>query len=332
MKSKFLLPALTAAIGFTLAWVAKPAGPAAQVVVKSEESAPKRSPRSEGDLRPSPDDSKRPKEVKASDFPLADQAEQGPKSRDEARMLRLKEALGLSIDQESALTGLMEEVLAKADGSVPVIQDLTTRGKMIEEGLAKLLTPEQLVKFQELRERERENRIEARSQKMLVSTIEEIDVSPEQREEILSRLRQKSKADLQSIPAAATLLIDKSILPTNGKELSSDGVLMLVKMDEPPEFAGNAELAHKKVLDTQRQELEENLRCFDGILSAGQMGQYQAALAETREIMKRIPQMAPDPEDESDIPAKPQPPKVGQPEEIPEDEEGMVDDSEEDSP
>ena len=308
--SRLIFPALAALVGFSTAWLLKPDAPDSPAAVGKEEGAVgKRQPRISQATRATAADGKRPKDVKASDFPLADQADLGPKSRDEARMLRLTEALGLSIDQQGAIIRLIEEVQATADGNVPVIEDLATRGNAIEAGLAKVLSPEQLAKFQELRERERENRIEVRSQRVLTGVIEEIDLSPEQREEVLNRLRQRSRAELQSVPAAATLLFDKSVLPTGGKELSADGILLLAKAGAPV-LADDAAAAHQKVMDGQRQELEEILRCFDGVLSPGQMGQYQAALAETREILKRLPrgnsEPAPEPEPAPVITVKPE--------------------------
>ena len=290
MKSQYLLPAATALVGFSLAWLVKPAGSPTPLEAKSVEIAAPRTVRSETGTRSN--DSKLPKEVKASDFPLADQAEQGPKNRDEAKMLRLTEALGLSINQQGEIISLIEKVQATASGTAPVIEDLTIRGKAVEDGLTKLLTPVQLAKFQELRERERENRIEVRSQQRLTGAIDEIDLSPDQREQVRERLRQKSKAELQSIPSAATLLFDKSVLPTGGKELSADGILALAQMGEEVSI-GDPAVAYQKVLDRQRGELEELLKCFDGILTPGQMGQYQAALTETRELLKSLPKAPP---------------------------------------
>jgi hypothetical protein len=289
MKSSYLLPAATALLGFSIAWVAKPGGdrttdsPSAQVAESGSERAP-RKPTTHRD----PSDSRRPTEVKASEFPLADQAAKGPQTREEAKMLRLTEALDLSIDQQGAIISLIEEVQATASDAVPVIEDLVIRGKAVEEGMAKLLTPEQFEKFQELRVRERENRTELRAQQTLVQAIAEIDLSPGQREEVLGRLRQKAKADLQSIPASAILLTDKSMLPTAGKELSVEGVLLMAKL-EGPVSADDPMAAHAKVINQQRQELEEILRCFDGILTPGQMGQYQAALAENKAIINTPP-------------------------------------------
>lgn len=300
MKSPYILPAVTALVGFSIAWIAKPDAAAPLSGAKTNEPSavirPERS--ASGDGLPN-SDSNRPAEVKAGDFPLADKAEQGPKTRDEARMLRLTEALGLSLDQQGSIISLIEDIQTKLDGNVPVIQDLATRGKAVEEGLASILSPEQLAKFQEIRARERDNRIEQRAQAQLMPAIQDIDLSPQQREEVLSRLRQKSKAEMQAIPAAATLLFDKSLLPTNNKELSVDGVLLLARANESVDLDDPMK-AHQRVLDTHKRELEDILACYDGVLTPGQMGQYQAAMYERRQLTKRIP--APD---VPDVPIEP---------------------------
>jgi|GEM_PF-1780934 len=289
MKNQFLLPAATALIGFSVAWVAKPSAPAASAPSSATETSQTKSTRpTKSGSRETAADGKRPKEVSAGDFPLVDQAEKGPKTREEAKMLRLTEALGLTIDQQGEIIRLVEESHASATANVPIIEDLTTRGKAIEEALAKLLSSEQLVKFNELRVRERENQIEARAQKALTSAIEEIDLSPQQREDVMERLRQAAKAELQSIPASATLLFDKSVLPTGKLELSVDGILLLAKMAEPV-IADDPVAAYNKVQQTQRLQLEEKLRCYDGILTSGQMGQYFAVLSEQSELTKRLP-------------------------------------------
>jgi len=94
---------------------------------------------------------------------------------------------------------------------------------------------------------------------------------------------------MQAIPDSATLLLDKSMLPTNNKELSVDGILLLSKIGEEGAPSEDPNVAHQRVLDSQRRDLEEMLNCYDGILSAGQMGQYQAVLSETRGILEKIP-------------------------------------------
>lgn len=290
MKSPYLLPAATAVIGFSIAWFAKPAGTSVTPAEtsKTEQTAPARPSRTTSQPRDTAATGKRPAEVKAGDFPLADQFEQGPKTRDEAKMLRLTEALGLSVDQQGSVISLMEKIQANASDTGGVIDDLATRGKAVEEGLKELLSPEQLAKFQQVRERARENLGELRAQQDFKSALEDIDLSPEQKQDVMSRLRQKSKEDLQAIPAAATLLFDKSILPTGNKELSVDGVLLLAQIGQEVSYEDPL-AARQKLLDHQRSELERLLECFDGILTPAQMGQYQATIAEQRALMQRLP-------------------------------------------
>jgi hypothetical protein len=292
MKSPILLPAITALIGFSIAWIAKPGAPQspAPAPAKTGEIADKRPARSGSSSRPTTADRARnPEPPKAGEYPLADLAEQGPKSRDEAKMLRLTEILDLSVEQQSEIIRLIEDVQARTNPDLPIIEELAIRGNEVEQALAKLLTPEQLAKFEQLRVRERENRIEARSQKLISQAIEDIDLTAEQREEVLNRLRQKSKADLQAIPASAALLFDQSMLPTKNKELSVDGLLQAARLGEHV-VGEDPGQAYQRVLDQRKSELEALLRCFDGVLTPGQMGQYQAGIAEKNKQVEQMRQ------------------------------------------
>ena len=289
MKAQQLLPVLAAAIGFSLAWAIKPGGSPANKTEGSNTAETTKAPRNDySRTRPKSIIERKPKEVNAADFPLAEQADKGPKKRTEAKMLRLTEALDLTIDQQGEIISALEETKAAATDEVPIIQDLATRGKTLEETLAKILSPEQLAKFEELRVRERENRIEARAQRSLSQIIEEIDLSPGQREEVLARLRQYAKEQMQSIPASATLLLNTSMLPTASNDLTVDGVLVLARISEEPIAPDNPLEAHRRVIERQRQELEERLRCFDGVLTAGQMAQVYAAIAEKQNILNKL--------------------------------------------
>jgi hypothetical protein len=324
MKSQQLLPLLAAAIGFAVAWAVKPAAttPAA-IISGNEKPGPKAPPRSDSPRnKPFSIAEKRPKEVKAGDFPLADLADQGPKTRSEAKMLRLSEALGLAIDQQGSIIKALEDAKGAVNDQLPILQDMASRGKALEEALAKILTPEQLAKFEELRTRERENRIEARAQRTLSHMIEEIDLSPGQRDDVLARLRLSAKEQVQAIPAAATLLLNTSMLPTDVKDPDVDSVLALVRVGEAPPSPDNPLEAYHKVLARQRQEIEEQLECFDGILTAGQMGQIHAAIAEKRAALELLKQHQPSEEDPANsAPAPPVPPAPSAPSSAADDEE-----------
>ena len=289
MKSQYLLPAIAAAIGFSIAWIAKPSSASAPGAPAAElKAGSKKSERGESSRpRSSSISERRPAEVSAGDFPLTDLAAQGPKTREEAKMLRLAEALGLSSDQQAQILKLIEETNAAASNTVPILEDLTARGRKVEETLATFLDAEQLAKFEELRVRERENRIETRSQSALMQVIREIDLSPGQREEALARLRQAEKTRIQTIPAAATLLLNTSVLPTGPKGMSIEGLMALAQAADPASQVNPAN-AQQQMLDRQRQKLEEKLTCFDGIFTPGQMGQYHAILAGERSLIDRM--------------------------------------------
>ena len=299
----YLLPAATALLGFALAWIAKPAGtPITTPSTVEQSTVPQRSTRAGPGTRTDGVHTTRPTEVRAGDFPLVELAEQGPKTLEEAKMLRLTEALGLSIDQEGSIIQLVKDAAKLVNMDLSAMDEMTLRGNAIQEGLQKVLTAAQFAKFQEIQIRERDNRTELRAQRMLADTIEFIDLSPDQREQVVNRLRQKAREDLQAIPASASLLFDKSILPAGGGEISPEGVLLLTQMGEKIKMTNPLEL-QIEVMNHHKFELEQILKCFDGILTPAQMGQYTASLAQKQvtmdhlreNIARRDPSAPPDP-------------------------------------
>lgn len=309
-SSALLLPCVTAVAGFAVAWFAKPVPPvvAKEVDRLVTEAAPRAS--RSGPERAASSANKPPAEVHASDFPLSEQMGQAPKSRGEAKMLRLAEALGLAVDQQAAIAHLIEQAHANPNPEVGALRDLAMRGKLLEDGLRGLLTPEQWTKFEQLRDRAKDNLGDLRAQEEFKTALEDIDLSTQQKSEILSRLREKAKADLQGIPAAATLLFRSSVLPVGDNELAVDGVLLLAQIGDDVSYTDASE-AHQKITDRNLAELERLLKCFDGVLTPAQMGQYQATIAERQELLKRLPAglgNRPMPEIDEDATDEPGPP------------------------
>lgn len=290
MNAQKLIPIAAAALGFALAWILKPGGTTVTVSTPGETKTQAGARQEFTKPRPQAVSEKRPKEVKAGDFPLADEADKGPKTKAEAKMLRLTEALGLSVDQQSRVISAIENAKSPDENATP-LQDMAARGKAIEEALAKILTPEQLAKFEEIRARERDNRIEARAQRTLGQFLEQVDVSPDQRDEVISRVRQLVKEQIQAIPASATLLLDSSMLPTDEMRISLDGVITLASLGEDPADPNDPVGTHQRVLVRQREELERLLTCFDGVLTPGQMGQIHATIAERQSTLDKVKQL-----------------------------------------
>ncbi len=291
MNSQKLIPIAAAALGFALAWILKPGETtvAGNASVDSKTNASTRNEISKP--RPRESFTKRPKEVKPGDFPLVELSEKGPKTKSEAKMLRLSEALGLSIDQQGRIISAIESAKTPADPDAPPLQDMATRGKAIMEALAKILTPGQLAKFEEIRVRERDNLIESRSQRTLGQFLESVDLSPDQRDEVSARLRQYMREQIQSLPSSATLLLDTSLLPTEDLSISLEGVLTLASLGDDPADPNDMIGTHQRVLMRQREELERMLICFDGVLTPAQMGQIHAILAEKKSTLEKLKQL-----------------------------------------
>lgn len=305
MKSQKLIPIAAAALGFALAWILKPGGTTVNAPSVTEANSDSTTRNAPPKSRPRAVTEKRPKEVKPGDFPLVDLANQGPKTKSEAKLLRLTEALGLTVDQQGRIISAIEAARA-VDQNAPVLQDMAARGKAIQEALAKILSPEQLAKFEELRVRERDNRVESRSQRTLGQFLENVDLSPDQRDEVLSRLRQYLKEQIQAVPASATLLLDSSMLPTDDLSVTLEGVLTLASLGDDPPDPNDPVGTQQKLLVRQREELERLLECFDGVLSPAQMGQVHAAIAEKQSTLEKLKRLQTE---------KPQPPPVPPPQE-----------------
>ena len=163
---------------------------------------------------------RQPTEVNPGDFPLVEQHENGPRTRRDAKIVRLTEALGLTSEQQEEIIQIVEDAKSVSKEGASAIENLSIRGKQIEDSLSKTLSPEQFEKFQEIRARERDNRIEILAQRSLAQVITEIDLSPGQRDAALARLRQSEKEKIQEIPAAATLMLKNSILPTEANGMT----------------------------------------------------------------------------------------------------------------
>ncbi|MES2995565.1 MAG: hypothetical protein V4733_02020 [Verrucomicrobiota bacterium] len=290
MKLQTFLPLIAASIGFAVAWMVKPKAPPMVLPPQQvAEGVAPAIPSNRPDRESSESTSPKVEEVKAGDFPLAGAAEAGPKTAEEAKMRRLSEALGLSLDQQAKIVAALQAARQSESGETSALADLATRGRQVEEALKAILTPEQFAKFAGLRARQNENRIEQRAHKELDPVLERIDLSPGQREEVAARLRQYQREELQEVPAAAMLLLGASMLPTDPRDPGIDGILAMVAMEEGGvDPSSTPTEVFEQMNLRQKEALERRLECFEGILTPGQMAQYHAYLAEQEKMFEEM--------------------------------------------
>jgi hypothetical protein len=301
MRPSVIVPLLALLAGFAGGWLAKPAPPGATAPPVAGQSTnpppgqrPPASDRPEGDLPPPPGGGGPPR---GGNSMAGDPVGAGApaESRDAAKMLRFVEVLDLSEAQQTDLEKILAETRAAyttADPNQPMTAKETLElvakcSTALEKSLTGLLTPEQATKFAELRQRERDNRIEAKAHRELGHLSELTDLSASQRDQILAQLREANVAELSAIPASYALMLDSSVLPLGPHAMPEQSILTLTQVAETSD-SPEPTAAHAKLIADQRRRLDERLALLKPILTPAQLAQYQSAAAEQRAFHDRM--------------------------------------------
>ena len=291
MKYSVVLPLVATVVGFCLGWLVKPQS---EPVITQRPLATSQTPKApakpalEPPVQPPPGPALRPG---AAGKPDAEFREKAGTARNSAKMLRFAEALGLSAAQQEDLTQLIDGSLKPAStgqaarpvGAGEVLDQFAARAAALEQGLAKLLTPEQSAAFAELRQRERDNRVETTAQRELGNLTEVTDLTAEQRDKVLALLRTSSAAEAGAIPPSLALILDSSVLPLGSDAPSAQSIENLSQLAAAL-APGDPAAPHAKLIENQRRELDERLNRLKDVLTPAQVAQYRAAIAEQHAI------------------------------------------------
>ena len=297
MKPCLVVPIIAALVGFGIGWLAKPAADTA-LPKPSAVAAPARkatdkpvataiAPRE----NPAPSAPANPVRDAAAIHPAAERVETGSA----AKMQRLAEVLGLSAAQQASLSDIIAETQQTAIASHPgssagpteMLDHLAAGSAALEKSLAAVLTPEQSAAFTDLRNRQRDNRIETTAQRELADLTEVTDLSAAQRDKVLARLRQSSANEVAAMPASLALILDSSVLPLGSASPSAQSIqtLSLLADSQTPE---DPVALHAKLMASQRRQLDERLNLLKDILTPAQLAQYRAAIAEQRAFQETM--------------------------------------------
>ncbi len=209
-----------------------------------------------------------------------------------ARLSRFAEALGLSPEQRATVEVLLAN---RRDG----FRDLSGSGKTpseivaaaaqaerrFDDQLAKILDPEQQDAYAALREREKENSIEAKAQRDLADLLGQIDLSADQREQALEALRAGSAEAQAKRPAGWTLM---------NESMNILGGAHAAVMEEMGEFMGDDEAMadsqefHRRLAESRRASMEGTLSRLAAVLTPGQLAQYRATLEARTQMVEQF--------------------------------------------
>jgi len=289
------LPILTAIIGVAIGWLAKPAAQNSAPIVK-DQTPPKRQAPAPTPVTPPPASFvDRPSTRPSS--PLnrmgTEAATTAVQSRDEAKMLRLAEALNLTKEQQEAIIKMIAaaqaEGLAASNAATTPEETLAaaaTIGGNIEKSLDTILSPEQAKAFRDLLKRTELNRLEIAAQKQFSTFLPEMDLTSEQREKALERSRESLEDKQSTRSTGLTLMLDNSILPVGPGSINSRAIGSMEQLvkDQGDGSTGNPK-AH---FESQRADLDHQFELYKDILTPAQQAQLKLVIDERKTTLDRV--------------------------------------------
>jgi hypothetical protein len=302
MKPSTLIATAAALAGFATGWLLKPAGePGASETAAPEQAAGTRAvgagksrERDESPLvlRSRGGEAKADPELATAQVAFERGFGNATERAENGRLSRLSEALGLSPEQKATMKVLLAN---RSDGSrllngagvspSEMMAQAAQAEQTFEKQLEKLLDPEQSAAFAALRQREKENTVEAKAQRDLADLIGQIDLSGNQRELALEALRGGSEEALAKLPAGWSLINEAA---------SKLGGARAAVMEEMSEFMGDdsamadTQEFHRRLSQSKRAAMERSLARLGPILTPGQLAQYRSAMEARITLIEQV--------------------------------------------
>ena len=216
-----------------------------------------------------------------------------------ARLSRLAEALGLSDEQKETLRALLNirrdgfrDLQGSNNDPAASIRQASISEKNFMEDVKKVLDPEQVAAFENFKQREKDNDIEAKAQRDVADLIGQVDLSEEQREQALVVMRQLSEASAAKRPEGWGLM-NEAVGMLGGSQVSVLEDLGGV-MDDPS-IMRDPQAIQRQLLESQRATAEARVAALKSILTPGQLSQYRANLETRSAVMENFtpPQVTP---------------------------------------
>ena len=303
MKPSTLIATAAALAGFATGWLLKPAGETGASEIAAPEQAAgtravgagKSRERDESPLvlRSRGGEAKADPELATAQVAFERGFGNATERAENGRLSRLSEALGLSPEQKATMKVLLAN---RSDGSrllngagvspSEMMAQAAQAEQTFEKQLEKLLDPEQSAAFAALRQREKENTVEAKAQRDLADLIGQIDLSGNQRELALEALRGGSEEALAKLPAGWSLINEAA---------SKLGGARAAVMEEMSEFMGDdsamadTQEFHRRLSQSKRAAMERSLARLGPILTPGQLAQYRSAMEARITLIEQTP-------------------------------------------
>lgn len=292
MKPSVILPIVTAIAGFGVGWLVKPAPPAPDEARSPSARIPARkAPEPTPAItEPSRESAERPAGPRPqAPLKTTEQAQQDIATQDGAKLARLTEALSLNDDQKAEVLKVIAAARAtlEPEGGIDAgkLLDIAAQaGADLEKAVLATLTPEQATAFAALRKRLQDNSVETASQEQAAKFSKLTDLSPEQREMILERIRGDVRKEHDERPQGLDLVLDTSPLPTGSAYIAGSSLASMP-------FMSGGEDANEKIeafRDLQRRNLDAQVDKYKDILTPAQLSRLQLDIEEKKRVLDLI--------------------------------------------
>ena len=296
MKPTALIATFTAIGGFALGWLVKPAPDQASTSQASVETGKskfdtKSRDRSEtlslkrrggsgggGNNLGVPED---PDKV-AGQVGYARSMKSAQEIAENARLGRLSEALGLSVEQQDAMASLLagrrdgfRELIGSGKTAADMVAEAANAERIFQQEVAQILDPEQLEAMKAKMEREKEGDIHARASRDFADLSSQIDLSPEQREKAMESFVGASKAAFDKRPEGWAIMSESFDMFGGAYSGVMDDTADMLNQ---PDVLRDPRAMYQYRMQSQQKTVERTLGQLAGILTPAQLAQYRSTL------------------------------------------------------
>lgn len=234
---------------------------------------------------------------------MANMKEQQAK-RNEARIATLAEKLDLDANQQAKLREFFDKrnpatTVTKGEGGkgIKVESKMTDSPGSLDDFMKDLLSADQEGKYDEMKQTEQNQKIEARTLREMASLTQAVELRDDQRQAVYDILEKQARTDVESGTGMSGGLFMSGAAPVielgggvgGGAEISSNVDVMAFKVDGAADGGGNVDHAEiMKEMDRQREtSINEKVNSLAGVLDASQLAKYKQSLEQGPMLFSR---------------------------------------------
>lgn len=229
--------------------------------------------------------------------------------RSEAKIAALTEKLGLDANQQAKLREYfdkrnpMASITRAGDGKgIKIESKASDTAGSLDDMMKDLLTADQSEKYEQMKETERNQKVEARTLREMASLTQAVELRDDQRQAVYDILEKQARTDVESgsgaafglggLLAGAGPVVEFADLgggaAIGGAAVASNVDVMAFKADGGPEGGAIDHAEAMRQLEQKRQsDIDAKVNSLAGVLDASQQAKYRQSLEQGPMLFSR---------------------------------------------